>query len=234
MSIQTLWGNFCLKKHKLFFRFWILSKKFRLLAGTFSASCRKRVRCVESIILWKTVYSWVKNKFYFFSMFSVRTPFSSRSFFVKVRKTIFNMSEKTYGKNKFESICFHHFLIMSENFFSLCQNVFSGVVKSAFYVSRGKIWGKENAIEKKSCQYLLSIELECLPFLAKRFQQNSQNSILPAHINFVRKYFVVNKKKGEISRRDVKNRCHQQRHTEEVILMFAKVSGFEKICLMQA
>ena len=167
-------------------------------------------------------------------MFSVRTPCFRCNFFCESSQNYFQHVQKNIWKKfilkAYVSIIFWH----SVNFFSLCRNVFSGVVKSAFYVSRGKIWGKENAIEKKSCQYLLSIELECLPLLAKRFQQNSQNSILPAHINFVRKYFVVNKKKGEISRRDVKNRCHQQRHTEEVILMFAKVSGFEKICLMQS
>ena len=149
-------------------------------------------------------------------MFSVRTPFFRCNFFCESSQNYFQHVQKNIWKKfilkAYVSIIFWH----SVNFFFHSAKTFSvGLSKLHFTCSEVKFKGKGTAIEKKSCQYLLSIELECLPFLAKRFQQNSQNSILSAHIYFVRKNFVVNKKRekyhGEMSKTVVTNKDIQRR-----------------------
>ena len=67
------------------------------------------------------------------------------SFLSKFAEVTSTCPKKHMEKNKFESICFHHFPIMSKKYPPFCQKRFSRVVRNAFYVSRRKVWGKRNS-----------------------------------------------------------------------------------------
>ena len=88
------------------FTFRLLSKNFRLFVKIFSVCCQKRVRWVKKIILRKLFYPCVKNEYSFSCIISMRTPFFSRIFFVKVRRTNFNMSEKHMEKTSLKVYVF--------------------------------------------------------------------------------------------------------------------------------
>ena len=51
-----------------------------------------------------------------------------------------NLRENNFFQKKI--VFSHHFRTISETFSSFCRKVFSGVVKSSFYVSLGKFWRK--------------------------------------------------------------------------------------------
>ena len=123
---------------------------------------------------------------------------------------------------------------MSKNYPSFCQKCFSRVVRNEFYVSRGKFWGKKGiTIEKKAFSPLCPLCEKIWIFPQNVFSKLLKTSFyLPRY--FFQEKFCDEHKMGEISRRDDKNHCHQQRYTGEALLTFLKVSGFDDFCLKQA
>ena len=87
---------------------------------------------------------------------------------------------------------------------------------------------------EKNCSVLYVHWSRIFGFCRKIISANwsKQHSTCPG--NFFLEKLCGEQKWREVSWRDVKNHCHQQRYTEEVLLLFLEVSGFEILCLMQA
>ena len=171
----------CLKKHFPFHRFRTLRKWFFVLWKN-GQNVANAIYAFMGTVWWKF---WLEKLmfFYRFGHLEIRFRFFAESFSKPLSELLFNCPKENFQEIFSPEKSVFHLVTMSKSFWHFVAEFFGVVWKTAFFVSRGTIWGR---------MYLLFWKNSCFSFRfrtlrvflrlqEKEFWQCCQNCILRVH-----------------------------------------------------